>query len=247
MQDHQPPATSGVFTLRGLEMTRLETFTDAAFAFALSLMMISLDPPTSAAGLTSALRGVPAFLVSGSQLMLFWWAHHQWSRRYGLDDGPTVILSCLLVFTVLIYVVPLNFMFGVFFVWVGAATGLPIGSPDIEFAGPDEISTMFAVYGMGFMAMAAALVLLQVHAWRCRERLRLSPAEIFETRADAVIWAILAGTGGLSTVLALVLPPEWIGLPGMAYMLLPVVIPLYARRMNRRRDRLFGPGGHEVD
>jgi len=34
------------FRLRGLQMTRIETFTDAAFAFALILLVVSLDPPT---------------------------------------------------------------------------------------------------------------------------------------------------------------------------------------------------------
>ena len=33
------------FRLRGLDMTRIETFTDAAFAFALTLLIIAGDPP----------------------------------------------------------------------------------------------------------------------------------------------------------------------------------------------------------
>ena len=77
---------SAGFRLRGLQMTRVETFTDAAFAFALTLLVISLQPPTSFNDLLTALRGVPPFLLSASMLMMFWWGHHQWSRRYGLDD-----------------------------------------------------------------------------------------------------------------------------------------------------------------
>jgi uncharacterized membrane protein len=34
---------------RGLAMTRIETFTDAAFAFSLTLLVISMDPPTTMA------------------------------------------------------------------------------------------------------------------------------------------------------------------------------------------------------
>ena len=33
----------GVFRLRGLEVTRLDTFVDAAFAFVLTLLVISFD------------------------------------------------------------------------------------------------------------------------------------------------------------------------------------------------------------
>jgi uncharacterized membrane protein len=232
----------GVFRLRGLEMTRLETFTDAAFAFALTLLVISLEPPTSAAALRDALRGIPAFLTSGALLMTFWWGHHEWSRRYGLDDGPTVIVSCALVFTVLVYVVPLRFMSGLFFVWVGALSGLPVGPREIQFSAPQDADTMFTIYGFGFMAMAGSLALLYLHAWRRRRELELSPAEAFETLSDAGVWGIVAATGALSALLAGLLTPSLVGWPGWVYMLLPLVTPPYSRAMNRRRDRLAGEG-----
>lgn len=230
--------TKGVFRMRGLEMTRLETFTDAAFAFALTLLVISLEPPTSTAELTAALREVPAFLASGMQLMMFWWGHHEWSRRFGLEDGPAFLLSLLLVFTVLTYVVPLRFMFGVLFVWLGRVTGWPLGSGEIDIAGPEDVQAMFAIYGVGFAAMSLSLVLLYLHALRRRETLQLSEREAHEVRAEAGIWGILVAAGTLSTLLALIAPATLLGLPGMAYMLLPVVTPLYAHRMNRRRDLL---------
>jgi hypothetical protein len=48
------------FRIRGADMTRVETFTDAAFAFAVSLLVISSDAvPTSFDQLTDALLGVP--------------------------------------------------------------------------------------------------------------------------------------------------------------------------------------------
>ena len=51
--------------LRGLEMTRLETFCDAAFAFAVTTRVVSGgDIPTRFAALVVALRDVPAFLTS---------------------------------------------------------------------------------------------------------------------------------------------------------------------------------------
>ncbi len=59
---------SSEFRLRGLDMTRIETFTDAAFASAL----------------TRALLHVPGFVLSAALLMVFWNGHHRWSRHYGL-------------------------------------------------------------------------------------------------------------------------------------------------------------------
>jgi hypothetical protein len=125
------------FRLRGLEMTRIETFTDAAFAFALTLLAISLDPLTTLADLRDALRGVPAFLLSATMLMMFWWGHHEWSRRYGMDDRRTFVLSCLLVFTMLVYVYPLRFMFGLMMAWLGNMVGIELGS-DFSAPGADR-------------------------------------------------------------------------------------------------------------
>jgi hypothetical protein len=110
------PAKDG-FRLRGLDMTRIETFTDAAFAFAQTLLEISLKPARTFGDLSQTLLLVPGFVLSATLLMMFWWGHNQWSRRYGLDDGPAVVLCCLLVFTVLVYVYPLRFMAAVFVSW----------------------------------------------------------------------------------------------------------------------------------
>ena len=89
----------GGFRLRGTQMTRIETFTDAAFAFAVTLLVVSIDAiPSSYNDLVLALQGVPAFAISFALLFMFWHAHHDWSRRYGLNDFLTVVLSGVLVF-----------------------------------------------------------------------------------------------------------------------------------------------------
>lgn len=62
---------SSGFRLRGDQTTRIETFTDAAFAFSLTLLVISAAPPGSFDELRTALAGIPAFLLSATQLMLF--------------------------------------------------------------------------------------------------------------------------------------------------------------------------------
>ncbi len=112
------------FRLHGAAMTRIETFPDAAFAFALTLLVVSLDIPTSYGELAGAPRGVPAFALSAVLRMVFWSGHHTWSRRYGLDDTLTIVLSCLLVFTVLVYIYPLKFMSRALTDWPGHVTGL---------------------------------------------------------------------------------------------------------------------------
>jgi hypothetical protein len=232
MTEHQRDASG--FRLRGLAMTRIETFTDAAFAFSLTLLVVSLEPPTDMEGLRSALQGVPAFLLSAGMLMMFWWGHHEWSRRYGLDDFGTLLLSCLLVCTVLVYVYPLRFMFGLMIEWIAQLTGMGL-RPQLRIDGPADVNHIFAVYGVGFTAMSVSILLLNLHAWRLRDRLELDPVERHETRAVIGSYLILAATGALSVTVALLAPPHMAGLPGWVYMPLAIIMPIYGRYTTRRR------------
>ena len=57
------PIESG-FRMRGLEMTRLEVFIDAAFAFAVTMLVISFDSiPRSYDEVMLAIKSIPALLL----------------------------------------------------------------------------------------------------------------------------------------------------------------------------------------
>ncbi|MGA7296469.1 MAG: TMEM175 family protein [Rhodanobacteraceae bacterium] len=218
------------FRLRGLDMTRIETFTDAAFAFALTLLVISLDPPTTMQSLTAALMHVPGFVLGATLLMVFWNGHHRWSRRYGLDDGSTIVLSCVLVFTVLVFVYPLRFMVSAVTGFTASLTGLPVG-PDartLGIAGVEDVNQMFVIYGIGFMSMSIAITLLNLHAWRRRDALDLNPFERVETRFELGKWGIMFLAGLLSTATAAAFPHAW-PTAGWVYAPLGIMIPLYGR------------------
>src|SRR5947209_6323758 len=99
------------FRLRGSEVTRLESFSDAVFGFALTLLVVSLDVPKSFEDLFAAMRGFPSFAVCFLFLALIWNGHYKFCRRFGLHDSLTRFLTCLLLFLVLFYVYPLKFLF----------------------------------------------------------------------------------------------------------------------------------------
>ena len=67
----------GGFRLRGMEMTRLETFADAAFAFAVTLLVVGGGDfiPATFDEMIQAMKQVPAFAASFANIMLFWYAH----------------------------------------------------------------------------------------------------------------------------------------------------------------------------
>ncbi|MFG0330560.1 MAG: TMEM175 family protein [Phycisphaerales bacterium] len=225
--------TNHGFRLRGVEMTRIETFTDAAFAFALTLLVISFEVPTRFDELVRRLYDIPAFAMSFALLMIFWYGHHVWSRRYGLDDLTTVFLSCVLVFTVLVYVYPLKFLAGSFFVWFAYLTGMTI-PPNAPRIDADELNPMFIVYGIGFVSMSTTLVLLYAHAWRRRVELELNELERYITKCEVVSWLIVIGVGLLSITLALAVPANMFGVPGWAYALLAIVMPIFGVVTDRR-------------
>ncbi len=233
------PRASGKFRLRGLDMTRIETFTDAAFAFALTLLVISLDPPTTMQALSGALVNVPGFVLAATLLMVFWNGHHRWSRRYGLDDGTTIVLSCVLVFTVLVFIYPLRFMMSVLGGSMASLTGLPIGSDvgTLGVSGMRDVNRMLVVYGIGFMTMSLAIALLNLHAWRRRDELELDAVERTETRVELGTWGILFIAGLLSALTAAAFP---LAIPtgGWPYALLGIAVPLYQRRTRNGTGRI---------
>jgi uncharacterized membrane protein len=223
------------FRLRGMDMTRTETFTDAAFAFALTLLVVSIDRvPASYDELRLAVQGIPAFGLSCMLLFLFWHGHWSWSRRYGLEDFPSIVLSFTLVFVVLCYVYPMRYVTSIFTAWVSG--GRISAGAQIESL--DELYGIFAIYSIGFTAMCLVIILLYLRAWQLRKSLQLNAVEQFLTRAEMGNWAILAGVGTIATLLGLFAPPRVWTVPGWAYIILPVVMPVYGYRMGRKRAQI---------
>ncbi|KAA2284311.1 TMEM175 family protein [Arenimonas fontis] len=236
------PVENG-FRLRGGQVTRTEAFVDAAFAFTLTLLVISVDRvPSTIQELLDALKGVPAFAACFAQLGLFWHGHSRWSRRYGLDDGRSTLLSLLLVFLVMVYVYPLKLLFGTFFAWI---TGGWIPSPLERLSGYDDIRIMFIVYGLAFATLSLCLAALYSHALRQRAVLDLDLEETAQTAAEVAVlrWAALVGALSLLTALAMpAVPPYWLaGLPGLVYFLMNLSYWVGKRAAGRARRR-YGAG-----
>jgi hypothetical protein len=78
------------------EISRLEAFSDAAFAFALTLLVVSLDVPRSYGELMGLLKGFLSFACCFALLVWIWHEHNMFFRRYGLQDPSTVFLNGIL-------------------------------------------------------------------------------------------------------------------------------------------------------
>ena len=234
-----PLLSDGVFRDRGAVNTRLETFVDAAFAFTLTLLVISFDRiPENVDELITALKSVPAFLGSFLLLMMFWFAHRSWSRRYGLDETGAALISAVLIFILLVYVYPLRALTSTA---LSAITGGWVPR-EIAFSSEFDVRALFAIFGVGFTLACLCITALYGYALRRRQFLDLSAQEQFITRVEIVSWSILAAFGVASTILSGVLPAQQLHFSGWIYASLAVVMPVFGWRASARFNRLFPTG-----
>lgn len=225
---------------RNIEIGRLDNFVDGAFAFAITLLVISGSSlPRTVGELINALRGVPAFAVCFAQLALFWYGHVHWRETFRLGDHRSLLLSLLLVFLALIFVFPLHLVYASFF------NSISGGVLSRDFVpGPDGVSVasltaLFACYGLSYASMGGTLAALFLHSAR-RATGRPSEERI-ALRVSALNWAFYAAIGLLSTLIALsalVTTSGWlIAVAGFSYALLGftgVVLQRYRLRLQAR-------------
>ncbi|HEY6894090.1 MAG TPA: TMEM175 family protein [Rhodanobacteraceae bacterium] len=233
------PTLDHGFRIRGASPTRVDAFVDAAFAFAVTLLVISIGHlPQSVGELVQALRGVPAFAASFYILSRYWQAHRSWSRHYGIEDAYSVRLSLALVFLMLVYVYPLRMVAELTF---ASFSGGWLEETPIVVRTVVDLRTIYVVFGIGYALTASIFVLLHRHALGMADELALSEAERIRTRTAQRRWTGIVTLSLVSVVLALTLPMGRGSLlpcdavPGLIYLLL---IPIIRLIMSRERREL---------
>src|SRR6267143_5769768 len=91
---------TNAFRWRGHEISRIEGLSDAVFAFAITLLVVSLEVPKTFTELAETMHGFGAFLISFLLLFAVWFNQYKFFRRYGLQDTTTVLLNAVLLFVV---------------------------------------------------------------------------------------------------------------------------------------------------
>ena len=215
------------FRWRAGEITRLEAFCDVVFGFAVTLLVVSLEVPHSYGELMSAMRGFAPFAVCFAMLVMIWFSHYRFSRRYGLQDSYTVFLNVVLLFLVLFYVYPLKFLFVMLF---GQITGTYKGGMTDH-----QASLLMQVYGAGLASVFTLFVLMYHHAYRLRRELELDPLEVLETRKTMQESAGMACIGLASFLVAFRNP----AIAGWMYFLIGVFFAVHGTIMGKRKRRLI--------
>jgi uncharacterized membrane protein len=214
------------------EITRLEAFSDAVFAFALTLLVVSLEVPHSYHELMALVRGFVPFGACFALLVWIWWEHSAFFSRYPIQDSATVVLNAALLFVVLFYVYPRKYVMNVAFRFIAPQTGL---EPP---ANGDEVAHLFVVYGLGYMAVFLIIAVLYRRAWSKRGELALTPRETLDARLYAGAHLLSAAVGALSVLWALAAPRGLRSIAGLLYFLMAPVQTVYGTWAGRRRRRL---------
>lgn len=224
------------FRLRGLETTRLDTFIDAAFAFATTMLVISVgDIPNNLNELILAFKTIPSFLASFASVTFIWLGHRKWSRRYGIENNFTILMSLGLVFVLLIYIYPLRLVFSAFFTWISRG----FFPSEFSISTINELSILFVVYGLGFAAISFLLGVLFLYAFKKKTLIHLDEVEIILTKYEFVSWFTMGSTALLSAFFAFAMPIAISVFAGFVYILLPILMPTISIHYGKKVEKIL--------
>jgi uncharacterized membrane protein len=210
------------------------------FAFAVTLLVVSLEVPKTVDEMLAAMHGFFAFAIGFALLLYIWHRQYQYFRRYGLEDTWTLVLNGVLLFVVLFFVYPLKFLWTLL---VDEVTGVPLtarlaGGAIVRRVEPGQEPTILAIYGLGYAAVFLVFTLLYLHAWRRRRALGLDAVQENETRESIQESAIHAAVALASVGIALAGGRRFVWLAGSFYFLLSFALAVNGAVMGRRRRLL---------
>jgi len=233
------------FRWRGGEIARIEGLSDAVFAFAVTLLVVSLEVPKTFTELSVVMRGFFPFAICFGMLMQVWYEQYRYYRRYNLQDPLSTFLNCALLFLVLFHVYPLKFLF-TYLVngWMGFGTRvhLPNGQWENMIEG-EQLPHLMAIFSGGYLAVSCIFILLFLHALRKRDVLELDELEIFSTKTSVGTACINASVALVSLLMSLLLPVRLAGLSGIIYPILispsfSIYFGIRGKQHSRLRERV---------
>lgn len=207
---------------RSHEPLRIEAFSDAVFAFAVSLLIISLEVPKTSAELLESMKGFLPFVCCFGLMFYIWFEQYVFFRRYGMHDHLTVLLNAIMMLVILFYIYPLKFLFGSLFF------------PHTITISEHDLCPLLLIYHGGFTCIYFLFALMYYNALKRKEHLELTPIEVFETRTSALIFMGISSVGVVLMLITLVSGKNaFISMP--FYGLIGIVMSV----LSGKRDKLF--------
>lgn len=152
----------------GRDVARLQAFSDGVFAFAATLLVVSLEVPGNYDDLLDALAGFPALGIAFAAIVSLWAIHREFFARYPLGDGISMAINAVLLFIVLIYVYPLKLL-----AELAARQFLRVGTPTVTDMTPAQAQGVYVIFGLAVLVTSLAIAALHLRAWQLRDVLEL--------------------------------------------------------------------------
>ena len=235
------------FRYRGLDQTRIETFSDAVFAVAFTLVVLSSTVPQTFDELRMSVNDILPSFICIVLIVVIWYQHYVFFLRYGLQNTKTVTVNTFLLFLLLIYIYPLKFLARFL---VELYSGMIFGRPDNFMDGfggemnSSNMTLLMTAYGAGATLIFMAMAWLYRHAYKKREELELNEYETFATRVSLLQNLLMSSIPFMSTMIAFLHPFGHgalnFGIAGFIYMLYPPVMITFGYRVRKKTRALFG-------
>ena len=207
MLTHENEEMQGI-RVRGLEVTRLEGLTDAMFGFAITLLIVSLEPPTEFNQLVNLVLSFPAFAITFLLMLFIWYWHYRYFRQYGLNSGKVMWVNGILLFLVLLFVYPLKFIATIVIDYVILEGWFGFDMPTVVTISFAQYPVLHTLYAVGFASVFLCFSWLYKLALDAKQELKLTPYEVLSTRTHVVLYLIVAAVP-LATIALVWMPTQW--------------------------------------
>lgn len=189
---------------------RVEAFSDGVFAFAATLMVVTIDMNDSLWLTGAKATNFISFGVSFFVLVMLWKIHYNFFRRNSYIDNWIIAFNSVLLFVVLYYVFPLKSLINS---WIG-----------LQRITPDDLASLFVMYGFGFAIIFLCYALMYYRAYR--------KTKLLQTSVDLLFYAQHFSLYVLVAIMSIILGVLKVGInfgaPGFFYGLLGPLCYLHA-------------------
>ena len=189
---------------------RVEAFSDGVFAFAATLMVVTLDMDDNLWLTGAKAINFISFGASFFVLVMLWKIHYNFFRRNSYIDNWIIAFNSVLLFVVLYYVFPLKSLINS---WIG-----------LQKITADDLASLFVMYGFGFAMIFLCYALMYYRAYRKTRSLQTSIDLLFYAQHFSIYVLVAI----LSIILGVLKVGINFGAPGFFYGLLGPLCYLHA-------------------